>query len=532
MIKLEYNNTYYDVLGNYAIKKSSREVTYNTITIDFTNKTMLDIPNKYQECHLVDVSMPNGSIRVNKTIFTGYINTIVLPNMKNKKEYRELEIELLSPMALATRRTITAIGNYRLKELIELILQPLYDDGFVLKEFNVGDAELTVNYLIETVESSLNKLSNKYNFWWYIDENKNIFINSIDYQFAQKPRIIYNEDNKLKGLIDIIPSIDATDYCNVVNFVNVRTWQYSCLGQFDYVYDVGGVETTKTYIIDKDKLFNVSTIKNEDEIIFNHPVDITLNNIIKSNKSNFNNRAFTDYQNYALLIKYTYSDNTTGQVYIRANNGVLQISNNATLEETPQTTKEFEFKRDSFFNNLITGFTYNNASKSIISIQTLFSCSALMWTRLKINNLSEIQKSKGKVSTSGQIEKTIDMNEQWKTLDELQIIGDAYIKANSSQSDKISLLLDENYGLEVGDIIQIERPSFLIDGFYIITDILETHKNNRYNQYKITLRNSNYFESYVDLFRSKETEEIEEKNYNLSTIDYEEGTIREVHEVV
>ena len=72
----------------------------------------------------------------------------------------------------------------------------------------------------------------------------------------------------------------------------------------------------------------------------------------------------------------------------------------------------------------------------------------------------------------------------------------------------------------------------MIDGFYIITDILETHKDNRYNQYKITLRNSNYFESYVDLFRSKETEEIEEKNYNLSTIDYEEGTIREVHEVV
>lgn len=533
MIKLEYNNKYYDVLGTYSINKSSREVTYNTIVLDFTNKTREDIPNKYQECHLVDVSIINEQIRVNKTIFTGYVNTIVLPNMKNKVEYRELEIELLSPMALATRRTTTAIGNYELKDLIQLILQPLYDDGFVLKEFNVGNSILTVNYLIETVESALNKLSNKYNFWWYIDENKNIFINSIDYQFAQKPKLIYNEDSKLKGLINVVPSIDATDYCNVVNFANVRTWQYSAYGEFIYNVVVDGeIVKRYTYNLNKDKLFDVANIKNEDEVVFRHPIDITINNIIKSNNSNFNHRAFTDYQNYALLINYTYSNNTTGQVYIRVNNNNLEISSNATLEQTPEIKKEFEFIRDEMFNNLITGFKYNNESNNIISIQVLFSCSALMWTRLKINNLSEIQRSKGKVSTSGQIEKTINMNEQWKTLEELQAIGNAYIKTNSSQSDKITLLIDEDYRLEIGDIITINRPSFLIDGNYIVTDILVSHKNNMYNQYKVTLRNSNYFESYIDLFRAKETEEIEEKNYNLSTIDYEEGSIREVHEVV
>lgn len=534
MIKLEYNGEYYNLIDTYSINKSSREVTYNSLTIDFTNKTIANIPNKYQECHLVDVSIINEQIKENKIIFTGYVNTIVLPNMKNKVEYRELEIELLSPMALATRRTITAIGNYELKDLIQLILQPLYDDGFVLKEFNVGNSTLTVNYLIETVESSLNKLSNKYNFWWYIDENKNIYINSIDYQFAQKPKLTYNEDNQLKGLIDLIPNIDATDYCNVVNFNNVRTWQYSYYGDFIYNYydDSGQIIYTKTYTLEKDKLFDDTTIKNEDEIIFNHSVDVKVENIIKSNISNFDHRAFTDYQNYALLMNYKYNDNSTGQVYIKVNNGVLQISNNATLENTPQTTKEFEFKRDTFFNNLITGFKYNNENKSITSIELIFSCSALMWTKLKINNLSEIQNSKGKVSTSGQIEKIINMNEQWKTLNELQAIGNAYIKTNSSQSDKINLTIDNDYNLNIGDIIKIERPSFLIVGTYIITDIKMEYLNNRYTEYKITLRNSNYFESYVDLFRATETEELEEKNYNLSTIDYEEGNIREVHEVV
>ena len=533
MIKLEYNNNYFDLIDTYTINKSSRQVTYNNLILDFTGKTKADLPTKYQECHLVDVSLVEGEIKVNETKFTGYVNTIILPNIKNKIEYRQLEIELLSPMALATRRTMTAIGSYKLRDLIMLVLQPLFDDGFELKEFNIGNSDITVNYLVETVESALNKLSNKCNFWWYIDENKNIFINSIDYQFAQKPRLIYNEDNKLKGLINVIPSIDATDYCNVVNFANVRTWQYSAFGDFVYNLIVDGqIVKTQTYNINKDKLFEVSSIKNEDEVVFNHPIDVTVNNIVKSSQSNFNHKAFTDYQNYALIIKYTYSNNTTGQVYIRVNNNVLEVSNNATLEQTPSVEKEFEFKRDGFFNNLITGFKFNNGGKNISSIQVLFSCSALMWTRLKINNLSEIQKSKGKISVSGQIEKTIDMNEQWKTLDELQAIGNAYIKTNSSQSDKIVLLLDENYGLEIGDIIKIERPSFLINGMYIITDILISHKNKKYNQYKVTLRNSNYFESYVDLFRAKETEEIEEKNYNLSTIDYEEGTITEVHEVV
>ena len=523
MIKLEYNGSYYDLLDTYSINRSSRQVTFNNLKIDFTNKTTSDLPTKYQECHLVDV---NEQEVVDKTLFTGYVNTITLPNMKNKQEYRELEIELLSPMALATRRTVSAIGNYGLKALIELILQPLYNDGFVLKEFNIGNTDLTVNYLVETVESALNKLSNKYNFWWYIDENKNIYINSIDYQFAQKPKLVYTEDVKLKGLKDVIPSIDATEYCNVVNFSNVRTWQYSCYGTFT------NTTYSKTYTINKDVLFDIATIKNEDEVIFKHPIDTTVANIIKSSESNNSHLAFDDYQNYALLIKYTYSNNTTGQVYIRVNNGNLEVSSNATLEETPDTHKEFEFKRDSFFNNLITGFKFNNSSKSISSIQTMFSCSALMWTKLKINDLSEIQYSKGKVSESGQVEKMIDMNEQWKTLDELREIGNAYIKVNSSQSNKVVLNFDRDYNLKIGNIIQIKRPSFLIDGTYIITDIVESYLNSKFNGYQITLMNSNYFESYIDLFRVKETEEVDEKNYNLTTIDYEEGTVKEVHEVV
>ena len=172
MIRLKILNSYYKVIDGYDINESSREVKFSNIKIDFTDKTILDLPYKYQEIQLVDV---DNEYNINKVIYTGYVSNFILPNMKNEHEYRELEIELLSPLAMATVRTVDAVGTYDLEDLIIELVQPLINDGFILKQMNVGTHQATVNYLSETVESALNKLSNKYNFWWYIDQNKNIY---------------------------------------------------------------------------------------------------------------------------------------------------------------------------------------------------------------------------------------------------------------------------------------------------------------------------------------------------------------------
>jgi hypothetical protein len=522
MIRLEYNNKFFKIINDYSINKSSREVTFNNLTIDFTGKTIDDLPCKYQECHLVEC---NDEYEIQNIIFTGYVNTYTLPSMKNEKEYRKLELELLSPMALATRRTISIIGTYNLQDLIELVLSPLYNDGFILKEKNIGNSEVTVNYLIETCESALNKLSNKFNFWWFVNEKKEIYINSIDYQFAKMPTLTYN--NKLQGLISITPSIDATDYCNVVDLTNVRVWQYSYKGQFTYN---DGIHTS-SFELSNNPFIKEQDVKNSQEINFTHPIDITINNIVKSNKENFNNDIFTDYKDYVLLIEYVYSDNTTGNVYIKLDGDNLILSNNSTLETNSETSYDFEFTRDSFFSNLITGFKYNG-SKTISSFTTVFSCSSLMWTRFKFNNISEISKAKGKISTSGKIEKIVDLNETWHTMNELENIATSYIAINSNQSDKVTLELDKNYDLEVGDIIKIEKDSFLVNNNYIITDIVEKYINYNIKKYTVSLRNCNYLESYIDLFRSTEEETSEEKTYNLINVNYNEDGIKEVHEVV
>jgi hypothetical protein len=155
-----------------------------------------------------------------------------------------------------------------------------------------------------------------------------------------------------------------------------------------------------------------------------------------------------------------------------------------------------------------------------------------MWTRFKFNNISEISKAKGKISTSGKIEKIVDLNETWHTMNELENIATSYIAINSNQSDKVTLELDKNYDLEVGDIIKIEKDSFLVNNNYIITDIVEKYINYNIKKYTVSLRNCNYLESYIDLFRSTEEETSEEKTYNLINVNYNEDGIKEVHEVV
>ena len=221
MIRLKIKNSYYQIIDGYDVRESSREVKFSSLTIDFTNKKLADLPFKYQEVQLLKL---DDNYNVEEVIYTGYINNFTLPKMKNGQEFRELELDLLSPLALATVRTVDAVGTYNLQPLVKEIIQPLIDDGFVLKEFNISNNQITVNYLTETVESALNKLSNKFNIWWYIDENKNIYINSISYLLAKNPKITYDDNNKIDGLIDVIPSISSIDYCNTVEFTNLRLY--------------------------------------------------------------------------------------------------------------------------------------------------------------------------------------------------------------------------------------------------------------------------------------------------------------------
>lgn len=516
MIRLKILNSYYKVIDEYSISESSREVKFSNIKIDFTDKTILDLPLKYQEVQLVDV---DNNYNINETIYTGYVNNFILPNMKNNHEYRELEIDLLSPLAMATVRTTDAVGTYNLQPLIKELIQPLISDGFVLKEFNIGNNQITVNYLSETVESALNKLSNKFNFWWYIDKNKNIYINSIEYLIAKTPKLVYDDENKIDGLIDVIPSIDATDYCNVINFTNVRMFTHSYFSRIVYT-DVGTGEKFEFNSV-HNPIIKVGEINSGDEIEFDIPFDITIDNYYKNVEDEASDKIF-----YGRFIN---PNNTYTQITFDVQNNALVLPNNVSIDDSYSTESDFVFVRDNFFKNLIVGLKYNGANKLIID--SIKCTNALMWSKLRVINNDEVYKNKGIISDTGIVEKQIDMNEQWKNYTELIEIANSYIKINTSRVEQVKLNMDVDHNLNIGDTIKIDKPFFLINDTYIITDKNIIYDNN-VTTWQYTLRNTNILENYVDLFRASEYEEVNQKEYNLITSNYSDDSINEVYEVV
>ena len=141
MFYIILNKKKYNVLNNLQIKQENSEVTFQDITVDFTNGTIVDIPYKYQEIKIYN--------NKDDIVFTGFVDAPNLGEMKNTSdiEGRELTITLLSPLKMATLRTVTIIGTMSIKNAISRILEPLVNDGFVIKEINITSGQVTLNYV-------------------------------------------------------------------------------------------------------------------------------------------------------------------------------------------------------------------------------------------------------------------------------------------------------------------------------------------------------------------------------------------------
>jgi hypothetical protein len=497
------------IMNTYEITKSSQEITYSDLTCDFTGYNVDDLPEKYQEVQLIERNNGYDEIK-----YFGYIDSYSFNEMREVDKFMEINITLLSPMKITTLRTFIAVGTYQLKNLLNVILTPLIHDGFSIKEIDITNRNLTVNYLSETIEYGLNDLSNKYNFWWFIDENKKIYIKDIDKMLSSDPKYIYDDTHKLKGLEYLKPTIMSDNYANVINFKNVRIYEYS---NWEYGFsDINGLINTQ-----------ISTLKKDGQIDFNYPVDIKKENILKAGESYMKKDTY-----YGIRVFGTYSNNTNFEFYVKydvENNNYIMSDNLGFDGEENTTGKDFLLIRDSMFNNLIVGFKYNNESKNLTSITLIMSDSALIWNINKFYNDKAINEKKGIINDTGIVELTIDMNEQWKTRQELQEIGVSYMNKNSLKLDgEIQLKLDKNL-FKIGDILKINK--MLFNSKYIVTQIRENFSNGTI-QYFVTCKNSNITDNYIDLFRSGTSQQNEEKTYQINISHYNEEGIKETFEVV
>ena len=504
MIRLEYGGKYFKILNGFDLNTSSRQVTFSDVVIDFTGYKIEDLPINYQEVRI----WQDGEV-----IYTGYINSFDLPSMKNQQQFIELSLNLLSPMQMTTNKIVTVIGTYKLKDIINKIFEPMILDGYVIKEMNIRDGQKTVSFLLETIEYIMNALSHSENLWWFINEKKEIFVNSLDYQFGLEPVMEITHNKKIKGLLSVLPSVEAVNYANVINVKNARVY-------FDSSY----------YSYDSDENYKplsfVKTLKEGDSIDFAYPVDISEETLRKRVQKDSRSAGSGNYNAISIM-----TNTSSASIYIdrTINSSTYDeyiITNNIGFDD--EEGKIFILKRDSFFSNLITGFTYKGTST--ITVSAIISLTALEYRRLKLIDSQEIEKNKGKISTSGVIEKTIDMNERWffdtELIDEVR----SMMSINSNQTNIVKLELDYDHNLKIGNIIRLDLPNFFTKGDFIITDI--SYSKSNVENWIITLRSSDVLENYIDLFREKQSQETDTQEYSIMIDKYKKKKMKETHEVI
>lgn len=522
MIKrLVYNKKIFKILDGFTIKQSNAEVTFNDITIDFTGYSLLDIPFKYQELKIIQAETEEEILSGNgEVVFTGFLDDIDLSEMKiRKEEQRELTLTVLSPLAMATKRYVSLIGTYSKEEAIRRVLQPLLDDGFKIVEFTVPTGQITTNFVIENVENCMNDMCFKTGVFWFIDENKNIYINSIDYLFGLGAKMTIAPEVVTKGLSKIQPKIENIDYANVINFKNVRIY-YSAMSICDELNNL--IEEYDYPLLNLPK-----KLKKGDTVQFNNPVVVSEDILRKLREEGEIDNASVASLSIVIGGEEFYiriETNEKSEDYDK-----YVTSNNFSFSDEGGEEKVLVLQRDSFFSNLITGFKWNGADNSVVS--HIYTGTALRYTTMRFMYSAEINNLKGVISDTGIVEKCIDYQEKWTTTTQLIDYARSLMSSNTKTINQVDLTFDETPNLKIGDIVEIHEPDFYIDGKFAVKEISYKYINDENEEWNIKLKNSDLNSTYIDLFRPAQKQENESKTDTVVLSEYVEESVYEKHEI-
>ncbi len=494
-----WNNKDYRIIDSIEIKKSSREVTYTDLKLDFSKCTMEDLPYAQQEVEIID---KDGKLK-----FTGFVSDYKLPELKKIiTPEKELNLSLYTPRQMTTIRTVTIMRTAMLSEIITQVLMPLYQDGFVLKTLNIEDKSVTLKLISKTVEEVLNYLSKKYSLYWNINEFKEIEIDDINYLFNNVPKKTININNykqQINGFLSISPTVENLNYANIINIKNARIFY------------------------DNIQQFNV-TLKNGDRVDFENPIDISLGAAERIVGALAVNQTTT-----CTNLEIIYNDSSKAYVECGFNvDGEIQDGLNMKDIATDDSTGAlFVLTMDSTFTNLAIGVTYKGENE--ITVNSIKSQTFLRYANMRLINWQEIEQNGGKITTSGQIEKVLDVENGWFTVQELiDYIGNIFI-INNKYTNQVILKYDKENNIEIGDRIDIDLPEYFTEGIFIVTAINESKEANNPTNYSVELRDTNLLENYIDLFRSSsDTEEQDSQVETEYVVEYSgEEKIKEIHEI-
>ena len=520
-MKVKYGNIELKPEYPYSIVNSSSDVDFSSIKVDFDGYTLEDLPYKYQEIQLIDDN--------EKVIFTGYYDSPEFEDIKTKdEEDRKLTINMLSPLKMAQVRCVTLIGSYSVKNAINRVLQPLIDDGYNIEEFNVGNEEITLNFVLEPIEYCMNAIGHKSRIYWFIDEKKNIYVNSIDYLFSKNVKMNISENEKYEDFLKIQPTIETVDYANVINIKNIRLF-YSVIE--------GKVNHRQGDISIDEKILNLpKKIKKGDVVSFINPIIIDRERLDQYYYNRYakypeESDPYTAY-NFYLLLENTSTSREFYIGYVKNNDTeykqVYTNTQGISYSDDDGEEAEIVLQRDSFFSNMITGFKYNGDAE--ITVTGIASDTALRDTCMRFVNNKEIQKLKNLVSKTGQIEKTINYGSKWATITEIYDYAKSLLLENTNSIDSVDLVFEKEMNFKIGDLIFIDMPNFYVKGKFAVTKIKKNCSSTGVEE-KISLKKSDLVSSYIDIFRPMEEQTSEDSISTMILGEYMEERVNQTHEI-
>lgn len=500
-----------EMFDTLELTKAGNQVDFSTVKANFGYRQIKDLPLAYQEVRIWE-----GTIKKQKDlekcslVFTGYIDSMAISGRHHKKEEQTLELTLLTPMALTTKRTVTATGIHNLYDFLNIVLEPLINDGFILKSLQVENVVIKANYFVETIETVMNDLSNKINVYWYVNEKKEIYVIEINKLLNGKVKYFFDEKNKVEGLFELKPTIEANNYFNVINVKNARLYTKGYSGDF---LDV--VNADPILPIEDRSANNTYTYKTDENVAFANPIDISVANLEK---------LCEEYGTTELTVLQFETTKETepwnlAVTYIKGSNQLV-LPNGMSLNQN-ENDAYIILQKDSFFKSLITGFTLksNTENKKSVEFKSVCAESMLKYQLVRMRNSIETTKNKEFVSESGIIETTIDANEKWFTKSELINYCNSLMVSSSNQTTTIECSFDEDYNLEIGDLLEFNMPNYLVVGRYIITEIKTLFEGTK-KEVCIKAQNSNLTYTYIDYFRNKMVEESDSKYNDLEFVEY------------
>lgn len=476
----------YDVL---ELNKSGSDITFSNIKADFGIRSMSQLPMALQEIRIWKGELLDGEdLSESELLYTGFLDKASLTQKYKNEDECDIELTLLSPKNITTKRYVSINGTYTTDEAFNLIFQPLINDGFQIKTIDVEKKNISVNYFLENIETIMNDLSNKLNLFWTIDNKKNIYITDIIKLLGKNPKLTINENDNIEGLYELRPVIENNNYFNCINVKNARIY---------------------TSANDEEVLEIMKLVKDQ-SMEFVNPIDF---NITGCKRVCYNNNAYR----CSILTIYNEEGDILYDVSYEEGDDKIQLPEGMVWSDGDTENATIILKRDNFFKNLVTGIEWKGRTTEIDHIKT---DTMLKYQVFKFTNSNEVNKCSQLITDSGLIETTIDVNESWFTFNELVEYCSNKMTANSNNVASVEISIDKNYDLDIGDIIRIDKQDFFINGDFVITEISE--QISGYDSYDchIVAQNNKLQENYIDIFRKEIQEENEVKYQNTNIIEF------------